>query len=46
GGGGGLYPAHRRVPTYRGLKELFQYHGFEVETVIGVGYYPFPTKVA
>ena len=43
---GGKYPVHRRIPTYRGLKELFQYHGFKVEKIVGVGYYPFPTKIA
>lgn len=43
---GGIYPTHRRVPTYRGLRELFQYHGFEVEKVVGVGYYPFPVRMA
>lgn len=43
---GGLHAAHRRVFTYTGLKELFEYHGFKVETISGVGYFPFPTKVA
>ncbi len=37
--------AHRRVPTYRGLKELLQYNGFKVERTVGVGYYPFPGKI-
>ena len=36
---------HRRVPTYRGLKELLQYHGFKVERIVGTGYYPFPGKM-
>ena len=43
---GGKYPVHRRIPTYRGIRELFEYHGFAVENLIGVGYYPFPTIVA
>ena len=34
-------PLHLRIPTYRGLKELFQYHGFKVEKIVGSGYYPF-----
>lgn len=39
-------PFHRRIPTYRALKELFEFHGFKVEKIAGVGYYPFPIKVA
>lgn len=42
----GSYPLHRRVPTYRGLKEVLEYHEFKVEIMIGVGYFPFPTKAA
>jgi len=38
---GSKYPGHLRIPTFRGLKELLQYHGFEVEKISGVGYYPF-----
>jgi len=37
---GGKYPLHLRIPTFRGLKELLQYHGFEVEKIAGAGYYP------
>lgn len=43
---GGKYPVHRRIPTYRGLKELLEYHGFKVEKILGVGFYPFPMPVA
>jgi methionine biosynthesis protein MetW len=43
---GGLYPVHRRIPTYRGLKELLEFHGFKIEQIIGVGYYPFPRYIA
>lgn len=43
---GGLYPVHRRIPTYRGLKELLEFHGFKIEQIIGVGYYPFPRSLA
>jgi len=43
---GGLYPVHRRIPTYRGFKELLEFHGFKIEKIIGVGYYPFPTPIA
>lgn len=38
---GGKYPLHLRIPTFRGLKELVQYHGFQVEKIAGSGYYPF-----
>jgi len=38
---GGKYPLHLRIPTFRGLKELLQYHGFEIEKIAGSGYYPF-----
>jgi len=41
----GLGFSHSRVPTYQGLKELFQYHGFKVEKLVGVGYYPLPVKL-
>ncbi|MDQ1312399.1 MAG: hypothetical protein QG605_938, partial [Euryarchaeota archaeon] len=27
-------------------RELFRYHGFDVEQLIGVGYYPFPGRLA
>ena len=37
---------HLRIFTYEALKELFEYHGFEVENIVGVGYYPFPTWLA
>lgn len=41
------YPAHAhlRVFTYTALKELVQYHGFKVERIVGVGYYPFSVRV-
>jgi ubiquinone/menaquinone biosynthesis C-methylase UbiE len=34
--------AHIRVFTCDAMKQLFEYHGFRAEKVIGVGYYPFP----
>ena len=37
---------HLRVPTCRRLKELFEYHGYEVEKTVGVGYYALPVKIA
>lgn len=37
----GHYALHYRIPTYRALKELLEYHKFTVERTIGVGYYPF-----
>lgn len=41
-----IHPGHLRIFTYRSLKELFEFHGFKVEKVEGVGYYPFPTLIA
>ena len=38
--------AHLRIFTKNALIELFKYHKFEVESVIGVGYYPFPNFIA
>jgi SAM-dependent methyltransferase len=37
---------HVRVFAYRGLKELFEAHGFTVENVVGAGYYPLPAAFA
>ena len=37
---------HVRVFTYEALKELFEYYGFRVEKIVGVGYYPFPDRIA
>jgi 2-polyprenyl-3-methyl-5-hydroxy-6-metoxy-1,4-benzoquinol methylase len=37
---------HRRVFAYRGLAELLEAHGLEVESVRGAGYYPLPGRVA
>jgi SAM-dependent methyltransferase len=37
---------HLRVFAYRGLRELFELHGFVVESVVGAGYYPLPQRVA
>ena len=42
------YPSFRHclVLSYRGLKELFQAHGFKVEGIAGAGYYPLPPTLA
>ena len=42
------YPSFRHclVLSYRGLKELFQAHGFKVEGIAGAGYYPLPPALA
>lgn len=32
---------HQRVFTTKGLKHLFELHGFKVEKIMGAGYYPF-----
>ena len=37
---------HLRIFTPESLRELFRYHGFDVEQLIGVGYYPFPGPLA
>ena len=37
---------HRRIFSYRGLRELFEVHGFSDVTVHAVGYYPLPTRIA
>jgi SAM-dependent methyltransferase len=36
---------HVKVFAYRGLKELFEGHGLEVDDVLGAGYYPLPARV-
>lgn len=33
---------HVRVFSYQGLKEIFEIHGFKVQTILGSGYYPLP----
>ena len=45
---GCIYPAqsHLRIFTGRALKELLEYHGFQVERLVGTGYYPFTGKIA
>jgi 2-polyprenyl-3-methyl-5-hydroxy-6-metoxy-1,4-benzoquinol methylase len=35
---------HRRIPTYRGIRELFIYHGFQVIGLRGIGYTPFSSR--
>ena len=37
---------HQRCFTLNALRELFQYHGFKVEKIIGSGYYPLPRVLA
>ncbi len=37
---------HMRIFTYGALKKLFEYHGFQIATIVGVGYYPLPRKAA
>lgn len=36
---------HQRLFSYRGLKELFLNHTFQVERIVGAGYYPLPAVV-
>ncbi|MBA2642250.1 MAG: class I SAM-dependent methyltransferase [Actinobacteria bacterium] len=35
---------HLRVFAYRGLRELFEAHGFTIRKVFGAGYYPLPAR--
>ncbi|WP_225353793.1 class I SAM-dependent methyltransferase [Methanolacinia petrolearia] len=37
---------HLRIFTYRGLIDLLKHHGFCVEKIRGMGYYPFPGLIA
>jgi methionine biosynthesis protein MetW len=43
---GGAPASHHRVFTYRGLKELLEHHRFKIEKIVGVGYFPLPTRAA
>ncbi|MFH1382045.1 MAG: class I SAM-dependent methyltransferase [Chloroflexota bacterium] len=46
---GGRISEHRanvRSYTYYGLKELFEYYGFKVERIVGIGYFMFPNKIS
>lgn len=43
---GGECRAHKRLFTGNALRELFQYHSFKVEKLVGVSYYPFPVRMA
>jgi len=36
---------HVQVLSYRGLREIFESHGFAVRDVLGAGYYPLPASV-
>jgi SAM-dependent methyltransferase len=37
---------HLRVMAPRGLRELFETHGFRVEALVGAGYFPLPRALA
>lgn len=43
-----IHPAHchLRIFNRRSLKEMFEYHGFKVERIVGAGYYPLWGKMA
>jgi len=41
-----IHPGHLRIFTYRALKELFEFHGFKVGKIVGVGCYLLPTPIA
>lgn len=36
---------HVHVFAFRGLRELFELHGFAVDRVLGAGYYPLPARL-
>lgn len=38
--------AHLRIFTYKSLPKIMQHHGFVVEKIVGVGYYPLPSSIA
>jgi hypothetical protein len=38
--------AHLRLFTHRSLRKLLTYHGLTVTLSKGIGYYPFPSKLA
>ncbi len=38
--------SHYRIFTLQALKELVEHHGFKVEKSVGIGFYPFPIKLA
>ena len=40
------YRTHRRIFTARSLKELFEFHGFQCEKLIGINLYPLPISVS
>jgi len=37
---------HMRLFSFRGLKEIFEVHGFKVESIAGAGYYPLPNIIS
>lgn len=37
---------HIRVLSIRGIKEIFELHGFKTEKILGAGYYPLPSCLA
>lgn len=47
-GAGAFAPTwrHKTIMNYRGLKELFEVHGFRDVAVKGAGYYPLPGAIA
>lgn len=38
--------SHFRLFTFRGLREICEYHGFQVVDIRSVGYYPLPPKLS
>jgi SAM-dependent methyltransferase len=44
--GEGASGAHLRIFTVPSLRGIFEYHGFKVERIVGVSYYPLPSVIA
>ena len=39
-------PPHNKVLAYYGLKEITELYGFQIEKILGAGYYPFPKALS
>jgi methionine biosynthesis protein MetW len=38
--------SHLRIFTCESLRDMFEYHGFDMKTLIGAGFYPFPHSIS
>ena len=37
-------PIHNKIFAHEGLRQIFQLYRFKVESLLGSGYYPMPTR--